>query len=73
MKILRLTPRSAKARDRAVSPRHVHMADAIAGLVEQALHDHLVIGVERAVEKQERRSLPAAPSTRSSSLAQPGT
>src|SRR5262245_64228162 len=28
--------------------RHVHMADALAGLVEQTLGDHLVIGVERA-------------------------
>src|SRR4029453_11002312 len=37
-------------------PRHVHMADALAGLVEQALGDHLVIGIERAVEEEERRA-----------------
>src|SRR5262245_58430768 len=33
------------------------MADALAGLVEKTLGDHLVIGIERAVEKEERRVL----------------
>src|SRR3954463_8070249 len=41
--------------DRARAPRHVHMPHAVARLVEQALGNHLVVGVERAVEKQERR------------------
>src|SRR5262245_6754453 len=33
------------------------MADALAGLVEKPLGDHLVIGIERAVEEEERRAL----------------
>ena len=37
------------------------MADALAGLVDQPLRDHLVIGVERAVEEQQRRALEPRP------------
>src|SRR5262249_27549671 len=40
----------------AILSRHVHMADALPRLVEQALSDHLVVGVERAVEEKERRA-----------------
>ena len=55
MKILRPMPSGAICSIEPALPRHVHMPHAIARLVEQALGDHLVIGVERAVEKQERR------------------
>ncbi len=44
-------------RDAAGAARHVHMADALTGLVEQPLGDHLVIGIERAVEEEQRSAL----------------
>src|SRR4029079_14256944 len=40
----------------AVMARHVHMAYALASLVEKPLGNHFIIGVERAVKKDERRS-----------------
>ena len=65
-------PEIGEGGDGAIATRHVHMTDPIAGLVHQPLHDHLVIGVEGAVEEQERRAGKPCPQA-SSSLAQFGT
>ncbi len=54
------TPSCEKAAIDPLLARHRDMAHAGAGLVEQALLDHLVVGEERAIEKDERRALQAA-------------
>src|SRR6516162_7888527 len=51
---LTLDPETGEGSNRAAWAGDVHMADALPGLVHQPLHDHLVVGVERAVEKQQR-------------------
>ena len=48
-----------EGRDGALGPEMLHVAHAGAGLLHQALADHLVVGVERAVEEDERRALEA--------------
>ncbi len=43
----------AQGSDRTVRPRNRNMAHALAGFVEQALGQHLIIGKQRAVQKDQ--------------------
>jgi hypothetical protein len=61
IKIRRQTPRSRKARDRAVIAAHAHVPHAPAGLAADAEADHLVVLPERTVKKHKRTSGQAAP------------